>query len=145
MSAADQQEQLAATLQPMTTRHEIMEERGNRDAFRLAMVIAGLFLAFLIVLGIAAWNTRIAFMPLVPKAQTQSSARLSDFSSQLSAFQTSRLVMSGCLGVISNSPAPLGVAAPGTSPSSRRSAISGQPSTSVLQLQLRGGSAARHV
>lgn len=40
----------------------------NRDAFRLALIIALLFALFLIVLGIAAWNTRIAFMPLVPKS-----------------------------------------------------------------------------
>lgn len=49
----------------------------NRDAFHLALMVGGLFLAFLIVLGIAAWNTRIAFLPLTPKAPAAPAATTS--------------------------------------------------------------------
>lgn len=52
------------------TRHEIMEERGNRDAFRLFLVFALLWALFLGVLAIAAWNTRFMVMslPAMPPA-----------------------------------------------------------------------------
>ncbi len=48
-------------------RHEINEDRANRDAFKLALVIGTLFALFLVALILAAWNTRIAFLPLAPK------------------------------------------------------------------------------
>jgi hypothetical protein len=50
-------------------RREILEERGNRDAFHLAIMISVLFALFLIVLGIAAYNSRFMLMPLVPRAE----------------------------------------------------------------------------
>ncbi len=62
MNAADQQ--------PIT-RHEIMEERANRDAFRLCVLILLVVALGLTVLGIAAWNSRFMLMPLVPR-ETQS-------------------------------------------------------------------------
>ena len=51
----------------ITERHEIMEERANRDAFHALLIVSGLFALFLLALIIAAWNTRIAFFPLTPK------------------------------------------------------------------------------
>jgi hypothetical protein len=50
-------------------RREIIEERGNRDAFRLAVMIIMMVIAGLTVLGIAAWNSRFMLMPLVPRAE----------------------------------------------------------------------------
>jgi len=60
-------------------RQEILEERGNRDAFHALLIVSALFALFLVVLGIAAWNTRIAFMPLVPKAPAAAPAHVSFF------------------------------------------------------------------
>lgn len=75
----------------------------NRDAFRLCLVIATLFALFLIVLGIAAWNTRIAFLPLTPKPPV------------VSALPSRGVVTRGFSGVVgsSNLRAPTGVSARG--------------------------------
>lgn len=53
---------------PSVERREIMEERGNRDAFYALLIVSLLFALFLVALIIAAWNTRIAFLPLMPKS-----------------------------------------------------------------------------
>ena len=42
--------------------------RPNRDAFHALLIFALIFALFLVALIIAAWNTRIAFLPLTPKA-----------------------------------------------------------------------------
>lgn len=99
----------------------------NRDAFHLALVIAALFLAFLVVLGIAAWNTRIAFLPLAPKPTPPPAAspslRFLPFSTfpQFPAFFVFGVVSSSHqhnpagMPAACGHPAPLGVAAPGFS------------------------------
>lgn len=73
----------------------------NRDAFRLCLVIATLFALFLVVLGIAAWNTRIAFLPLTPKPPV------------VSGVPSRGVVTRGFSGVVgsSNPCAPVGVSA----------------------------------
>ena len=48
-------------------RHEINEDRANRDAFHLCWGIIALAALFLIVLGIAAFNSRFMLMPLIPR------------------------------------------------------------------------------
>jgi hypothetical protein len=85
--------------------------RPNRDAFQLAIVIGSLFLAFLIVLGIAAWNTRIAFLPLTPKAASTPAA--APAGAVLRNFGVSK--QAGPAQLV-GTPAPLGVAAPGFAP-----------------------------
>ncbi len=54
--------------EPPIVRREILEERANRDAFHLALLLIVLLGMLITVIGIAAWNTRIAFIPLAPKA-----------------------------------------------------------------------------
>ena len=49
------------------TRHEILEERGNRDAFRICVLLVILLALLIGVLGIAAWNSRFMLMPIVPR------------------------------------------------------------------------------
>ncbi len=52
---------------PQSTRHEIMEERGNRDAFKLCVIILAVVALGLVVLGIAAWKMNVIMMPLMPR------------------------------------------------------------------------------
>lgn len=47
--------------------------KPNRDAFHALLLVSTLFALFLVVLGIAAWNTRIAFLPLTPKPSPSAS------------------------------------------------------------------------
>lgn len=51
-----------------TKRHEILEERANRDAFRLAILLIVLLGMLITVLGIAAWNSRILVIATSPAA-----------------------------------------------------------------------------
>lgn len=53
--------------EPTVTRHEIMEERGNRDAFRLCVLVLLVVALGLVVLGVVAWNLRVMLIPLIPR------------------------------------------------------------------------------
>lgn len=53
----------------MIERREIIEDRANRDAFRLCVLILIVVAIGLVVLGIAAWNSRFMLMPIVPRSQ----------------------------------------------------------------------------
>lgn len=48
-------------------RREILEERANRDAFRICLALIALMLVALIVAGIVAWNVRVILYPLMPR------------------------------------------------------------------------------
>jgi hypothetical protein len=50
-------------------RTEILEERGNRDAFHALLIVSALFALFLAAVIVAAWNTRIAFLPIAPRRE----------------------------------------------------------------------------
>ena len=72
MKSIDQQGCGPSDLVPVIDRHEILEERGNRDAFRLCVLLLVVMAIGLVVLGIALVNTSIVLIPHAAESELPS-------------------------------------------------------------------------